>query len=364
MSRRRNKSFKTQVGTSPGTLTYVGQEIDHATHIQRIEYNETDYNVDDSGKLSACKLPNGGAPHVLWLDVDGIHEAPVVATLGHQFRLHPLLLEDVMNTEQKPKVDFYDDDRVSSPVIYVTMKMLHHDPRQHEVDAEHVSFVLGPTFLLSFQEERTGDIFTPVLERIRASAGKTRRNGPDYLLYSLMDLIVDNYFVVLDNIGEKLDAVEDRIVQELAGRETLSMLYALKREITIMRRYVSPLRDMLNALQREESALIKDHTDPFLRDLADHVNQIVDTLDTYRELIPGLLDVYLSTTSNRMNAVMKTLTVMSSIFLPLTFIAGIYGMNFDNMPELHTRTGYFWALGVMGAIFVGMIVYFRKQKWI
>ena len=363
MSRRRNKSYKTQVGTSPGTLTYVGQEIDHATHIQRIEYNETDYNVDDSGKLSACKLPNGDAPHTLWLDVDGIHEAAVVATLGHQFRLHPLLLEDVMNTEQKPKVEFYDDDRVSSPVIYVTLKMLHLNNRQHEVDAEHISFVLGSSFLISFQEERTSDIFTPILERIKASAGKTRRNGPDYLLYSLMDLLVDNYFVVLDNIAEKLDGVEDRIVQELAGRETLSLLYALKREITIMRRYVSPLRDMLSALQREESALIKDHTDPFLRDLADHINQIVDTLDTYRELIPGLLDVYLSTASNRMNAVMKTLTLFSAIFMPLTFIAGIYGMNFDNMPELHTRTGYFWVLGLMAAIALGTVAYFRQRKW-
>lgn len=364
MSRRRNKPFKTQVGTSPGTLTYVGQEIAHATHIQRIEYSETDYHVDDSGRLSACKLPNGNTPHVLWLDVDGIHEATVVATLGQQFRLHPLLLEDVMNTEQKPKVEFYDDDRVSSPVIYVTMKMLRLNARQHEIDAEHISLVLGPSFLLSFQEERTTDIFTPVLERIKASAGKTRRNGPDYLLYSLMDLIVDNYFVVVEAIGEKLDNVEDRIVQELAGRETLSMLYALKREITFLRRYVSPLREMISSLLREESALIQEHTDPFLRDLADHVNQIVDTLDTYRELIPGLLDVYLSSTSNRMNSVMKTLTVMSSIFLPLTFIAGIYGMNFDNMPELHTRTGYFWTLGVMGSILVGMLVYFQRRGWL
>lgn len=364
MARRRYKVSKKPVGTSPGTLTYVGQEIKHATQIKRIEYNEEEYHVDDSGRLSACQLPNGGAPHVLWLDVDGIHEASVVGTIGSQFRLHPLLLEDVMNTEQKPKIDLYDDNRTSSPVVYVTLKMLYHNNRTQEIDAEHVSLVLGSNFLISFQEERTGDIFTPVLERIKASAGKTRRNGADYLLYSLMDLIVDHYFLLVESMAEKLDDVEDRIIRDVAGRDTLARLYALKREMTLMRRYVQPLRDILGVLLREESPLIHTTSVPFLRDLADHVNQVVETLDSYRELIPGLLDVYLSTTSNRMNSVMKTLTIFSAIFMPLTFIAGIYGMNFDNMPELHTRNGYFWTLGVMAAIFVSLLVYFRRRGWL
>lgn len=351
------------MGTSPGTLTYVGQEIKHATKIKRVEYNETDYAIDESGKLSNCQLPNSAAPHVLWLDVDGIHEASVVATLGQQFRLHPLLLEDVMNSEQKPKIELYDDGRVSAPVVYVTIKMLHHNARAQEIDAEHISFVLGTNYLISFQEERTTDVFAPVLSRIQASSGKTRRNGADYLLYALMDLVVDNYFVVVERLGEKLDDIEDRIIRDVAGRDTLAMLYALKREMTIMRRYVQPLRDILGVLLREETPLVRPSTLPFLRDLADHVSQIIETIDSYRELVPGLLDVYLSTTSNRMNSVMKTLTIVSAIFIPLTFIAGIYGMNFDNMPELRTRTGYFWVLGAMLAIAVGEVIYFKRRGW-
>ena len=178
-----------------------------------------------------------------------------------------------------------------------------------------------------------------------------------------MDLVVDNYFLVAEQLGEKLDDIEDRIVREVAGRDTLAMLYALKREMAMMRRYVQPLRDVLGVLLREETPLVHPPMQPFLRDLADHVNQIIETIDSYRELVPGLLDVYLSTTSNRMNSVMKTLTIVSAIFIPLTFIAGIYGMNFDNMPELHTRTGYFWVLGAMIAVAIGEVIYFRRRGW-
>ena len=363
MARHRNRNSKRQVGASPGTLTYVGKEITHATKIKRIEYNEKEYQVDESGKLSACQLPHGNNPHVLWLNVDGIHEASVVGALGTQFRLHPLLLEDVMNTEQKTKIDLYEDNRSYSEVVFVTMKMLYHNTRTQEIDAEHVSLVLGSKFLISFQEERKSDIFKPVLDRIQASAGKTRRNGADYLLYAAMDLVVDHYFVVVEGMAEKLDDIEDRIIRDVAGRDTLARLYALKREMSLMRRYVQPLRDVLGVLLREESPLIQPGTMPFLRDLADHVNQVVETLDAYREIIPSLLDVYLSTTSNRMNSVMKTLTIFSAIFMPLTFIAGIYGMNFENMPELQTRTGYFWTLGGMAAVALALVIYFRRRGW-
>ncbi|MEZ0485199.1 magnesium/cobalt transporter CorA [Fibrella aquatica] len=363
MARRRYKVSKKPVGTSPGTLTYVGQEIAHETKIRRVDYNKDAFSVDDSGKLSACQLPAQQDPRVLWLDVDGIHEAAVVGALGKQFKLHSLLLEDVMNTEQKPKIELYEADSANSEVVFVTLKMLHHNNRTQEIDAEHISLVLGANFVISFQEERTKDVFAPVLERIRLSSGKTRRNGADYLLYAAMDVVVDHYFVVMEGMGEKLDDIEDRIIKDVAGRDTLARLYSLKREMTLMRRYVQPLRDMLGVLMREESPLIQPATVPFLRDLADHVNQVIETLDAYRELIPGLLDVYLSANSNRMNSVMKTLTIFSAIFMPLTFIVGIYGMNFDNMPELHTRYGYFWTLGVMTAMGMGMVVYFKRRGW-
>lgn len=374
MAQRRHRISTKNVGTSPGTLTYVGQEVEHATQVTRIEFSETDINVDDSGRLSNCRLPGTDAPRITWIDVDGIHEPQVVGAIGRQFRLHPLLLEDVVNSEQKPKIDFYDETSTGKPatagsidtssVIFVTLKMLYHNEQTHEIDSEHVSLVMGGKFLISFQEERTADIFEPVLERIKASAGKTRKHGADYLLYALMDLIVDNYFLVLERIGDSLDSLEDGVIQGRADQSTLTKIYALKREVTFMRRMIWPLRDVLSTMLREESPLIAKTTIPFLRDLSDHVNQLIETLDAYRELTTGLVDVYLSTASNRMNSVMKTLTIFSAIFMPLTFIVGIYGMNFDNMPELRTKSGYFWVLGFMAVMAGGMIVYFRRRGWL
>lgn len=350
-------------------MTYVGQEITHATEVTRVEFSEGGVTIDDSGKLSNCQLPGTDAPNITWIDVDGIHEPQVVGTIGRQFHLHPLLLEDVVNSEQKPKIDFYDPDPGNAttantgPVLFVTLKMLHHNEQTEEIDAEHVSLVLGGKFLISFQEERTADIFTPVLDRIRAAAGKTRKHGADYLLYALMDLIVDNYFMVLECIGDSLDSFEDLVIQDKASQATLTQIYTLKREVTFMRRMVWPLRDVLNAMLRDDSTLITKSTQPFLRDLADHVNQLVETLDAYRELTTSLVDVYLSTASNRMNSVMKTLTVFSAIFMPLTFIVGVYGMNFKYMPELDTRLGYPVIWGIMLITTGAMLVYFRRRGW-
>ena len=377
---RRYRSAEKTLGTSPGTLTYVGEDIEHAIKIKRIDYNATDYRVDESSKLSACRLPDADAPHVHWLDVDGIHDSTVVAALGQRYHLHPLLLEDVMNAEQKPKIDLYDDTPVppadptsngqarpgnetGGAVVFVTLKMLHHNRQRQEIDTEHVSLVLGKNYLISFQEERMKDIFEPVIERIRASAGKTRRNGADYLLYALMDVIVDHYFVVTERIGDRMDELEEQIVQQRATQQTLAELYVLKRELALIRRTVYPLRDVVGVLLREETDVVQKTTLPYLRDLADHVSQIIETLDSQRELIAGLMDVYYSIVNNRMNSVMKTLTIVSAIFIPLTFIAGIYGMNFDNMPELRTRTGYFWVMGLMLAILIGEVIYFKRRGW-
>ena len=369
---RRNHSAEKTLGTSPGTLTYVGADIEHAIKIKRIEYNATDYRIDEGSKLSACRLPDLATPFINWIDVDGIHEPKVVAALGQQYHLHPLLLEDVINTDQKPKIDFYDETPTGNgnavtnsinPVVFITLKMLHHSRERQEIDAEHVSLVLGKNYLISFQEERTKDIFEPVIERIQASSGKTRRNGADYLLYALMDLIVDHYFLITERIGEKMDEIEEQIVQEQANQQTLRTLYKLKRELAFIRRTIYPVRDIIGTLLREESDLIQHNTLPYLRDLADHANQIVETLESYRELIAGLMDVYYSIVSNRMNSVMKTLTIFSAIFMPLTFIVGVYGMNFQNIPELRTHYGYFIVLGVMAVVTLGMIMYFRRRGW-
>ncbi|MBD2703199.1 magnesium/cobalt transporter CorA [Spirosoma sp. BT702] len=370
---RRYHSAEKTLGTSPGTLTYVGEEIQHATKIKRIDFNATDFHIDESNKLSSCRLPELETQFVSWIDVDGIHESNVVAALGRQYHLHPLLLEDVLNVEQKPKIDIYDDApprtdngityHPAGQVVFVTMKMLHHSRQKQEIDVEHVSFVVGKHYLISFQEERTKDIFEPVIDRIKASSGKTRRNGTDYLLYALMDVMVDHYFLLTERIGEKMDDLEEEIVQERATQQTLATLYTLKRELAVIRRTVNPVRDIIGTLLREESELIKPATLPYLRDLADHVNQVIETLESYRELIAGLMDVYYSIVSNRMNSVMKTLTIISSIFIPLTFIVGVYGMNFDNMPELREPHGYFGVLIIMAIIAVGEIIYFKRRGW-
>ncbi|GAB3956320.1 magnesium/cobalt transporter CorA [Spirosoma harenae] len=371
--RRRNRSAEKLLGTSPGTLTYVGVDIEHATKIKRIEYNPTDYRIDESSRLSACRLPNLTTPYINWIDVDGIHEPKVVAALGQQYHLHPLLLEDVLNTDQKPKIDIYDgspangdgvkNGNLTSSVVFVTLKMLHHSRQKQEIDVEHISLVLGKNYLISFQEERSRDIFEPIIDRIKASSGKTRRNGADYLLYALMDVIVDHYFLITERIGEKMDELEDQLVQEQANQQTLALLYTLKRELAVIRRTIFPVREIISTLLREESDLIQHSTLPYLRDLADHSNQVIETLDSYRELISGMMDVYYSIVSNRMNSVMKTLTIFSAIFMPLTFIVGVYGMNFKYMPELEKKDGYFVVWGVMIAVTVGMIVYFRRRGW-
>lgn len=346
--------------TSPGTVTYIGPDIQLHTKIQKISYNDTYFNIEPVKTLPDCLPIKGGDKKITWLDVDGIHETGLIEKIGKLYNLHSLLLEDVVNTEHKPKLDIYED----SGLIFLTMKMLHiNDEMPVHITSEHVSFVLGESFVISFQEELNTDIFLPVLMRLQTTVGKTRRNNADYLLFALMDTIVDNYFLVLEKLQDQMDDIEDTI---LSGRNKLSLpdLYSVKREFTHMRRLVLPLREMVNQLIRQDGLLISPEVIPYYRDLYDHVLQITDTIDSYREIMASLADVHLSTISNRMNSVMKTLTIFSAIFMPLTFVVGVYGMNFDNMPELRWHYGYFYTLGFMALITVGMIIYFRRKHWV
>ncbi|MCF0053368.1 magnesium/cobalt transporter CorA [Dyadobacter sp. LJ53] len=355
---RKPKKYKKNLLTSPGTLTYIGPDVELKTKIRKIVYNDQIFRDQPVKSLLDCSPETSGEKAVTWLDVDGIHETTLIAKIGKLYQLHPLLLEDVVNTEHKPKLEIYD-----SGHLFLTLKMLHVDSESPIcLSAEHVSFVLGTDYLLSFQEELSNDIFTPVLERLQASVGKTRRNAADYLLFALMDIVIDNYFIVLEKLGDSLDTVEDQVIR---GTEELSLkeLYSLKREMTMARRVIWPLRDMINQLIREDNPLINKDTIPYLRDLYDHVMQVLDTIDSYRELVASLADVHLSTISNRMNSVMKTLTIFSAVFMPLTFIVGVYGMNFDNMPELRTHYGYYYVWGLMIAVTIGLIFYFKSKKW-
>jgi len=357
---KKNKRYKRQnLLTSPGTITYIGPEVELKTRIKRIYYNDRNFQEESVKSLNECVPVTDHENQITWLDVDGIHETGLIEKLGQLYHLHPLLLEDVVNTEHKPKLEVYDTGH-----LFLTLKMLHIESESPlTISAEHISFVLGDKYLISFQEELAGDIFTPVLARLKASVGKTRRNGADYLLFALMDVVVDNYFIILENLGDKLDLVEDQVIRG-AKHLSLADLYALKRELTITRRLIWPLRDIINQLIREDNPLVTKKSIPYYRDLYDHVMQVIDTIDSYRELLASLADVHLSTISNRMNSVMKTLTIFSAIFMPLTFIVGVYGMNFDYMPELKIHDGYFYVWGLMGLVTVGMVIYFRWKKWL
>ena len=356
---KKSKRYKRQnLLTSPGTLTYIGPEIELKTTIKRINFNDKTFEEESVKSLADCLPVNDPDNQITWLDVDGIHETSLIEKLGQIYQLHPLLLEDVVNTEHKPKLEVYDTGH-----LFITLKMLHIESDSPlKISAEHVSFVLGDRYLISFQEELSDDIFAPVLARLKASVGKTRRNGADYLLFALMDVIVDNYFIVLEKLGEKLDLVEDMVIRG-AKHLSLADLYALKRELTISRRLIWPLRDIINQLIREDNPLVNKKSIPYYRDLYDHVMQVIDTIDSYRELLASLADVHLSTISNRMNSVMKTLTIFSAIFMPLTFIVGVYGMNFDYMPELRVHNGYFYVWGVMILVTIGMWIYFKWKRW-
>jgi magnesium transporter len=344
--------------TSPGTVMYIGPEIELKTRVRKISYNETFFDDAPVHKILECSPAAHVSDSVNWLDVDGIHETGVIEKIGELYHLHPLLLEDIVNTQHKPKLEIFGKEH-----LFLTLKMLHVESESPlDIGSQHISFVLGNNYLLSFRQERDNDIFAPVLTRLRASVGKTRRNGSDYLLFALMDVIVDHYFVVLEKFGERLESIEDLVISG-ENKLSLSDLYALKRELSLTRRYVWPLRDMINQLIREDNNLISKEAIPYYRDLYDHVMQIIDTIESSRELLASLADVHLSTMSNRMNSVVKTLTIFSAIFMPLTFIVGIYGMNFENMPELKWGNGYFYIWGIMALIASGMMVFFKRRKW-
>jgi magnesium transporter len=292
---------------------------------------------------------------VTWVDVDGVHKTDVLEAFGKHFGLHPLLLEDIANTDQRPKLDDYDT------YLFLVMKMLTASDRG-DILVEQTSFVLGRNYVLSFQENGT-DVFLSVRDRLRVGKGRLRHNGSDYLAYALIDAVVDQYFEVLEMLGERIESMQERLMAD-PRPETLKDIHALKRQLLFVRRAVWPLREAINNLSRSECPFLHEPTKVFFRDVYDHVVQIVDTIETLREMVSASLDIYLSSVSYRLNSVMRVLTVITTIFMPLSFIAGIYGMNFEYMPELKWPWGYPMALGIMGLVAATMLLGFRWKKWL
>ncbi len=342
------------MGLPPGTLRYTGGRSGPVT-VTVIDYDEEHFDEQQVDDVEAC-FPYAETDSVTWINVDGVHQVDTVEKIGQQFGLHPLVMEDILNVGQRPKLEDYED------YLYIVLKMLSYDPVEQEVRAEQVSLILGPSFVISFQEKK-GDIFDPVRERIRNAKGRIRKMDADYLVYALMDTVVDRYFLILEQIGSDIEGIEEELLEEPTP-ETLQATQALKRDVIFLRKTVWPLREVVGGIERRGSSLIHEQTSIYFRDVYDHTIQVIDAIETYRDMISGMLDVYLSSVSNRMNEVMKVLTVIATIFIPLTFIAGIYGMNFAHMPELGWRWSYPLVWLVMAGVAVAMLLYFRRKEWL
>jgi len=343
------------VGLPPGTLIHVGEKKTDKPVITVFHYTEDHFDEIKAEAIEEC-FSYKNKPGIAWINVDGLHDVEMIHKIGTHFNIHPLLLEDVLNTEQRPKIEELGE------YLLMQMKMLHYGNEGEEIDAEQLSVFLGPRYVLSFQE-RPGDVFDSVRERIRTGKGRIRKSGADYLAYCLLDTVVDHYFLLLERIGEHIEALEEEVVSSPTPA-VMRVIHDLKRENILMRKSIWPLREVVNQLERGASPLIEKSTLPYLRDVYEHTIQVMDTVETFRDLISGTLDIYLSSVSNRMNEIMKVLTIIGSIFFPLTLIAGIYGMNFKLIPELDWPLGYPLVLIAMLIVALVMLAYFKRKGWL
>lgn len=361
-------------GAPPGTLMYLGRETKDKVRITLIEYNETEFFEKDFSDINEC-LSHVQDGMVKWINVDGVHDTTIIEQVGKMFDIHPLTLEDIANTNQRPKFEDFET------YLVTIMKMIFEDNNlKKESDDALVSeqltiLLLSNNTVLSFQEADGGDVFDIIRNRIRLGKGRVRKAGADYLAYCLIDSVIDSYFDVLEKIGDEVEVLEDNLIDN-PSPQMLHQLHHIKRQMVYFRKAVWPMRELINNLERSESALITEHTSVYLRDAHDHTIRVIDTVETYRDLLSGMMDLYMSSVSNRMNEVMKTLTIITTIFVPLTFIVGVYGMNFApvdpktgernplNMPELYSQYGYITVWAVMIGITILLLIYFRRKKWL
>lgn len=356
MSRFRfiRKSSK-MVGLPPGTLIHIGEEKTAKIKITIIDYDEAQLQEKEAKRVEDC-FPFKDTPTITWINVNGVHQPDIIEKIGKHFNIHPLTLENIMNTEQRPKMEDFEN------YIFLILKMLYYDEEENEIKSEQVSLILGPKYVISFQEDE-GDVFDDVRERIRSGKGRIRRMGSDYLAYALIDSIVDNYFVILEKVGEKIEDLEEELIKTPSPK-TLQIIHNMKRKLLFLHKSVWPLREMIIGLERGESPLIKETTSIFLRNAYDHTIQVIDITELSREMLTDMVDTYLSSLSNKMNEIIKVLTIFATIFIPLTFIASIYGMNFTWMPEITWLEGYHLILLFMLGVGILMLIYFRIKKWI
>jgi magnesium transporter len=344
-----------KAGLPPGTMVFDGERKVEKTRITIFDYDEANLQEKEVQTVEEC-FPFKDEPTVTWVNIDGVHDVEIVEKIGEHFGIHPLVQEDIVHTGQRPKMEDFDD------YLFIVIKMLFYDDEKDEISAEQVSLLIGDNYVISFQEKE-GDVFEPVRERLRTRKGRIIKQGADYLAYALLDTIVDSYFSILEKTGDRIELLEEELITE-PSPGTVGIIQRMKREMIFLRKSIWPLREVIASLERDESPLIRESTNVFLRDVYDHTIQVIDTVEALRDMIGGMLDIYLSSVSNRMNEVMKVLTIIATIFIPLTFIAGVYGMNFENMPELRVPWAYPVVWVVMGVVGLLMVLFFRRKRWL
>lgn len=348
------KKTAKKAGLPPGTLVHVGEKKTDYVRIRVIDYDGENLEEREVETIEEC-FHYKDSHTITWINIDGLHDMDVIQQIGECYGLHPLVLEDIVHTDQRSKVEDFED------YIFVILKMLSYEDEYESINFEQFSLVLGKNFIISFQE-RFGDVFDPVRERLRKKSGRIRQRKADYLMYALLDAVVDNYFSVLDTIGLRIESCEEQLISE-PNEDTLKNIHLIKKELTTLRRSVWPHRDMISNLYKLESDLIRDNTHIYLRDVHDHTIQTIDIIEAFRDMVSNLTEAYISDISNRMNEVMKVLTVIATLFIPLTFIAGIYGMNFKYMPELERPWAYPLVLVCMFIIIVIMLIWFKRKRF-
>jgi len=339
---------------SPGTVNYVGRKREAPVKMQVMEYHDDDFSEKEIKNISEL-LPLKNSPMVTWLNVTGVHDTSLIESIGEAFGIHSLVQEDIANTTQRPKLEEYDG------YLFVVVKMTYLDHDSGEIVIEQISLIIGQNYILSFQE-REEDVLNGLRQRIRTGKGRIRKLGSDYLLYAILDSIIDFYFTVLEHLGDRIEDLEETLLKK-ADQTLLNDIYRLKQGLIFLRKSIWPMREVISSLQHAEHKLITKQVGVFLRDAYDHTIQVIETVETFRDMASGMQDLYLSTISNKMNEVMKVLTIFAAIFIPLTFLAGVYGMNFHNIPELSWTWGYPAWWGLVVVLGGGMLIYFKRKKW-
>lgn len=355
--KHKKRIFRSRVkalGQPPGSLIHIGEQKVERTRITAFGYDEGQVVTVEVKSAEECRALKERFK-VLWINVDGLHDIEVIRKLGELFGIDSLTQEDILDTGQRPKIEDFER------YLFLSLRMLDFNREVSEITQEQLSIVLGPGYVITFQET-PGDMFEPVRQRIRSAVSKVRKHDADFLAYALIDAVVDRYFSILEEIENRIDTLDSEMMADFR-QETFNALYALKRELIIFRKTVWPLREIIGSITRTDFDVVGDAVDPYFRDVYDHIVQVIDTIEVFREIVNGMHETYLAGVNNRMNEVMKFLTMIATVFMPLSFIAGIYGMNFKNMPELNLWWGYYAVLGLMVLIVVGFMIYYRSRKW-